>query len=146
MSFLLVNANCCFCLGVDLVCLSCFSVLSLLTSGVFDFVFWFVFLLVDLALVAGGLGGLFNCLLGGDTRRCVISLGGDGFEDAKGSFVGDCLCHSGPRVMSPIVYVRCFGVCFGCSGLSLGLFRVLPFGGLVPRFGRVIILSIFGFM
>ena len=30
------------------------------------------------------------------------------------------------------------------SGLSLGLFRTLPFGGLTPRFGVVVMLSILG--
>ena len=44
------------------------------------------------------------------------------------------------------VKVRRFGVCLGGSGLSLGLFTVLPLGGLVPKLGRVFILSIFGLM
>ena len=35
---------------------------------------------------------------------------------------------------------------FVISRLSLALLRVLPLGGLTPRFGRVIILSIFGSM
>ena len=105
-----------------------------------------MFLLVDLALVSGGLEGLFSCLFVGDTTRCVVSLSGDGFEDAKGSLVGDCFCHLGPRIMLSIVYILRFRVCFGGSGLSLGLFRVLPLGGLVPKLGRVVILSIFGFM
>ena len=39
-----------------------------------------------------------------------------------------------------------FGVYLGGSGLSFGLFTVLPFWGLVLKFGRVFILSIFGLM
>ena len=45
--------------------------------------------------------------------------------------------------MSSVMYVLRFGVCFGCSRLSLGLFKVLPLGGLCPKLGRVVILSIF---
>ena len=48
--------------------------------------------------------------------------------------------------MSPSVKVWRFGVCLGGSGLSLGLFKVLPLGRLEPKLGRVVILSIFDFV
>ena len=50
-----------------------------------------LFLLVDLDLVAGGLGGLF----GGDAIRQVVSLGRDGFDDLKGVLVGEYFFYKG---------------------------------------------------
>ena len=139
---LVVSACCCF--GVIFVCF-------LLEFSLF-ISFWFIrvccclVLLLDLALVDGWLGSLVLYFIICAILCCGDSFGGDGFEDVNGIFVGDCFCHSGPRFNSSIRYVRRFGVIFYCSGLSLGLLKVLLFGGLCPKLGRVVILSIFGCM
>ena len=43
-----------------------------------------------------------------------------------------------------MVRVGCLEGIFTVSGLSLVLLRVLPLGGLTPKLGRVVILSIIG--
>ena len=45
-----------------------------------------------------------------------------------------------------MVRVWCLDGIFKVSGLSLVLLSVLPLGGLTPRLGRVVILSIFGIL
>ena len=46
-------------------------------------------------------------------------------------------------IFSMVIVVCLVGNLIG-SGLSLGLFRVLPLGGPTPKLGRVMIFSIFG--
>ena len=57
----------------------------------------------------------------------------------NGVLVGDCVCHSGPRFSTSFRNERRFGVILNSCGLSLGLLKVLPFGGLCPKLGSVII-------
>ena len=52
--------------------------------------------------------------------------------------------HDGCSIMSSRVKVGHLERIFIASGLSLALLSVLPLGGLTPRLGRVVILSMLG--
>ena len=82
---------------------------------------------------------------------CVGVLVGDGLDDGNGVLVGELLLplQSGDRFtlsMFARVKVRRFVLDLIGSGLSLGRLFTLPFGGLRPKFGSVVILSILGVM
>ena len=100
-----------------------------------------------MSLVADFTGSLFGVVV----VRCVGVLVGDGLDDGNGVLVGELLSplQSGDRFILSMfarVKVRHLVLDLIGSGLSLGHLFPLPFGGLRPKFGSVVILSIFGIM
>ena len=126
--------------------------------GLLSSLVWSSFSGVDLLVVFFGFFVIVSCFLGVDMSLLNIwsSLVGvfglSGVCLALGVFVG-CLgalpgvlvgvfIQSGLRSRSrsmDIVVLLDFGGTLGASGLSLGLFKTHPFGGLTPRFGVVVI-------
>ena len=93
--------------------------------------------------VGDSVGVLFGDLVGGGVGVLLWEVIGV----FRGVFVGFDLSgflHEGWSMMSSMVRVGRLEGAFTVSGLSLVLFSVLPLGGLTPRLGRVVMLSIFG--
>ena len=100
-----------------------------------------------MSLVADFTGGLFGVVV----VRCSGVLVGDGFDDGNGVFLGELFLplQLGDKLtlsMFARVKVRRLVLDLISSGLSLGRLFTLPFGGLRPKFGSVVILSILGVM
>ena len=77
----------------------------------------------------------------------VLFRGLMGVEDSW-SHLGDMLdfSHDGDSLKFGRVTVKHFDGILGASGLSLRRFRVLPFGGLTPSVGNVVVFSRFGWV
>ena len=88
-----------------------------------------------------------SCFLGNGLLGELGDLLGEGVEVLRGVLVGVGLSefiHDGCSIMSSRVKVGHLEGIFIVSGLSLALLSVLPLGGLTPRLGRVVILSMLG--